>query len=274
MKRTYQLLISTMNQNNLSLVKKMRVSSDAIIINQCDHIDKETIDHCGNKIQFYSFNERGVGLSRNSAMMRATADIIEFADDDMIFTDSYREDVLREFEAHPEADAILFSVESLNPKRPLLKIHKFARVRRREALKYGCARLAIRREKVLYNNIAFSLLFGGGAKYGSGEDTLFLQDCLRAGLRIYKSPVKVADITQEDSTWFHGYTEKYFTDKGALFAAAMPKMCYAYALATAMCSSIPEFGKLSVLRLYVKGICSFKKRQRGGDRNYDTGKEQ
>lgn len=273
MKCTYQLLVSTMNQNDFSLIKKMKVSSDAIIINQCDCIDKETIDYCENKIQFYSFDERGVGLSRNSAMMRATADIIEFADDDMIFTDSYREVVLREFEAHPEADAILFSLESLNPERPLLKIHKFARVKRREALKYGCARLAIRREKVLYNNIAFSLLFGGGAKYGSGEDTLFLQDCLRAGLRIYKSPIKVADITQEDSTWFHGYTEKYFTDKGALFAAAMPKMCYGYALATAMRSSVPEFGKLSVLKFYIEGIRNFKKKQ-NGVRSYDTEKEQ
>lgn len=260
---TYQLLISTMHRTDDTILEKMRICSDAIVINQCDYFDKKNIEHNGHQIMFFSFDERGVGLSRNSAMMRATADIIEFADDDMIFTDSYREVVLREFEAHPEADAILFSVESLNPERPLLKIHKFARVRRREALKYGCARLAIRREKVLYNNIAFSLLFGGGAKYGSGEDTLFLQDCLRAGLRIYKSPVKVADITQEDSTWFHGYTEKYFTDKGALFAAAMPKMCYAYALATAMCSSIPGFGKLTVFRLYVKGARNFKKTQSG-----------
>ncbi len=269
---TYQLLISTMHRTDDTILEKMRICSDAIVINQCDRIDKETIDYCENKIQFYSFDERGVGLSRNSAMMRAEADIIEFADDDMIFTDSYREDVLREFEAHPEADAILFSVESLNPQRPLLKISKFARVKRREALKYGCARLAVRREKILYNNIAFSLLFGGGAKYGSGEDTLFLQDCLRAGLRIYKSPIKVADITQDDSTWFHGYTEKYFTDKGALFAAAMPKMCYGYALATAMHSSIPGFGKRSVMSLYAKGIRNFK-RKRSGTRIYDAEKE-
>lgn len=263
MKYTYQLLVSTMNQNDSSLAEKMKISSDAIIVNQCDRVEKALIDCCGNKVQIFSFDERGVGLSRNSAMMRATADIIEFADDDMIFTDSYREDVLREFEAHPEADAILFSVESLNPERPLLKIHKFARVKRREALKYGCARLAIRREKVLYNNIAFSLLFGGGARYGSGEDTLFLQDCLRAGLKIYKSPVKVADVSQEGSSWFHGYTEKYYYDKGSLFAAAMPKMCYAYALAVVFFSGAPKYEKLSTLKLYFKGICDFKKKQRG-----------
>ena len=267
MKYTYQLLVSTMNQCDHSLLEKMNISSDAIIINQCDNMGKEIIDRDGNTIIFYSFDERGVGLSRNSAMMRATADIIEFADDDMIFSDSYREDVLREFEAHPEADVILFSVESLNPDRPLIKIKKFAKVRRREALKYGCARLAVRREKVIYNNISFSLLFGGGAKYGSGEDTLFLQDCLRAGLKIYKSPIKVVDVSQENSTWFEGYTDKYFTDKGALFAAALPRLCYIYAFLSALKKKYNNRKKSEIFKLYLKGIREYKQHRKGGYNN-------
>ena len=263
MEHTYQLLVSTMYQNDCSLLERMNIASDSIIINQCNLTKKDIIDYQGYKILVYSLDERGIGLSRNSAMMRATADIIEFADDDMILSSSYREDVLREFEAHPEADGILFSVESLNPARPLLKIKKFTKVRWYEALKYGCARLAIRREKIVYNNICFSLLFGGGAKYGSGEDTVFLLDCLRAGLKIYKSPIKVADITQENSTWFRGYTEKYFIDKGALFAAALPKLCYGYALLSSMHIKISGFRRSKVFRLYLEGIHAFKKKQYG-----------
>lgn len=260
----YQLLVAAMNRNEISLYDEMNLSSDAVIINQSDFHRKEFIEKDGCLLQIYSFDERGVGLSRNTALMRATADIVEFADDDMIFTDTYMADVIKAFNDHPEADAILFSVESLNPKRPLLKIPKFKRINRIEALKYGCARLAVRREKIVYNNITFSLLFGGGAKYGSGEDTIFLQDCLKAGLRIYKSPIKVADVKQDDSTWFKGYTDRYYYDKGALFAAALPKMCRLYALVTAFktIKNIREFK--SKYLLYLKGINDFKAYQKGG----------
>lgn len=258
---TYQLLVATMNQIDRTLYHRMNLSSDAIIINQCDRNEIEEFEEKDARVRMLSLHERGVGLSRNTALMRADADIIEFADDDMIFTDTYQEDVLREFEQHPEADAILFSVESLNPDRPLLKIDKFGRVSRWSALKYGCARLAVRREKLVYNNLSFSLLFGGGAKYGSGEDSLFLQDCFRAGLKIYRSPVKVADVKQETSSWFTGYTDKYYFDKGALFAALLPWGCRIYALMTAMKFKKPLKETLRIFRHMNRGIDEYKKKQ-------------
>ena len=258
---TYQLLVSTMHQAGDGLYEEMNIHADALIINQCDRNDVTTYRKEPFSLTMYSFSERGVGLSRNSALMRATADIVEFADDDMIFSDTHREDVLREFEQHPEADAILFSIESLNPERPLLTIKKFGRVSKLDALKYGCARLAVRRDKIIYHNLCFSLLFGGGAVYGSGEDTVFLQDCLRAGLKIYKSPVKVADVKQDSSTWFRGFTPTYYRDKGALFAAALPKLCYAYAAITAIKSHSPDYGKMAVMKMYWQGIREFKRKR-------------
>lgn len=258
---TYQLLAATMNQNDHSLCERMNLHSDAVIVNQCDRFGAEEWTHNGHAVRMLSFGERGVGLSRNTALMRAEADIIEFADDDMIFTDTYQEDVLREFEQHPEADAILFSVESLNPDRPLRKIHQFERISRWKALKYGCARLAVRREKLVYHNVSFSLLFGGGAKYGSGEDSLFLQDCFRAGLKIYRSPVKVADVRQDSSSWFTGYTDKYYFDKGALFAALLPWGCRIYALMTAMKFKKPLKETLRIFRHMNRGIDEYKKKQ-------------
>lgn len=258
---TYQLLVATMNQTNHSLCARMNLHSDAIIINQCDRLGAEEWAHDSFTVRMLSFDERGVGLSRNSALMRADADIVEFADDDMVFTDTYRYDVLREFERHPEADAILFSVESLNPERPLRRIPRFERVSRWKALKYGCARLAVRREKLIYNNLSFSLLFGGGATYGSGEDSLFLQDCFRAGLKIYRSPVKVADVRQDSSSWFAGYTDRYFFDKGALFAALLPWGCRAYALLTALKFKRPPKETLHILWRMNLGIDEYKKKQ-------------
>lgn len=256
----YQVLISAMNSDCNSICKKMNINSDAIIVNQCNHNKIEIIKEKNHLIKCISLQERGVGLSRNTAFMRADADIIEFADEDMIFTDTYHEDVISEFYAHPEADAILFNINSLNENRPFIKIKKFSRVSRIEALKYGCARLAIKREKVIYNNISFSLLFGGGAKYGSGEDTIFLQDCIKAGMKVYKSPIKIADVKQDKSTWFNGYTDKYYFDKGALFAASLNNLKYIYALFSAMKNGKDIIDCCRILKLYFKGIRDYEKK--------------
>ena len=46
---------------------------------------------CTMDIKSYGclLNERGIGLSRNTALMRATADIILFADEDVTYKDGY-----------------------------------------------------------------------------------------------------------------------------------------------------------------------------------------
>ncbi len=258
----YQLLVSTMNQNDASLIDAMRIDSDVIIINQSDENRYEKLTVNGNTIEMHTFHEKGVGLSRNSAYMRSEADIIEFADDDMIFVENYREKVLQEFANHPEADAILFSIDSLNPDRPFHKITKFKRIGRIESRKYGCARLAVRREKLFYHNLSFSLLFGGGAKYGAGEDTVFINDMVNAGLKVYASPVKVADVKQDESSWFTGYTDKYYIDKGALMCAIYPAMCFVVALCLAVKHAKLNFGEFKrVFALYIKGIEDYRGRK-------------
>lgn len=211
-----------MNQHDDSLIEKMNIHSDAIIINQSDRVAYHETAVQEHTVKWYHFNERGIGLSRNSGMMRADADIIQFADDDMVFSATYSQDVLEEYRKHPEADIILFSNQCLNKDRMPYQVDRFGRVRRLEAVKFGGARITARREKLLHHNISFSLLFGGGAKYAAGEDVTFIQDCIKAGLKVYKSPVIVSTMKQDSSTWFSGFHKKYFVDKGALLAANFP----------------------------------------------------
>lgn len=75
-------------------------------------------------------------------------------------------------------------------------------------------------------NIHFSHLFGDGCKYSSGEDSLFLIDCFRKGLRVYSYDGLIGDNIRDSSTWFRGYTEKFFYDRGAFAACAFPKLKY------------------------------------------------
>ncbi|MGP4105992.1 glycosyltransferase family A protein [Virgibacillus sp. L01] len=213
-----QVLVSTMHQTDHNLLEKINIKSDAIVINQCDRNEVEEFNHNGNDIKFMSLAERGVGISRNSALMRATADICLFADDDVTYVDNYPKLILEAFQQQPDADMIVFNVPSTNHDRPFKRIKQKGRVRWFNSLKYGTIRMAIKTESIKKENIYFSLLFGGGAKYGSGEDSLFIFDAIKSGLKVYADPAVIGKVSQEESTWFKGYTDKYFFDKGALYA--------------------------------------------------------
>ncbi|MGL4656709.1 MAG: glycosyltransferase family A protein [Sarcina sp.] len=212
------ILVASMNSNN-SLVDEMNISSGAVIINQSDFNDVEKIDKNGEEIKIISNDNRGVGRSRNLAIMNSKADICLIADEDMIYVDDYSEIVKSAFQKYKDADMILFNIESLNPERPCYEEKFEHKVNQFNFMKYGACRVAVKRKRLLESNIFFSLMFGGGAKYGSGEDSLFLNDCLKNGFKIYAVPTKIADVKQDDSTWFNGYTDKYYFDKGALFGA-------------------------------------------------------
>lgn len=212
-----EVLVSSMHQRDHSLLDKMNINSNAIIINQCDKNKLEKFTYRGNQIKLFSFAERGVGLSRNNALMRATGDICLFADDDVIYEDGYEQMVLKAFVDNPKADVIIFNLQRLNDKRQSHKIIRKKRVRIYNALRYGTVRIAVKTQRIHEKNIYFSLLFGGGAQYSAGEDTLFLCDCFHKGLKIYTSPEQIGVVEQKESTWFAGYNEKFFVDKGVLF---------------------------------------------------------
>lgn len=213
-----EVLVSTVNSNPIELIQKMKIDSDAIIINQCDHVEYEEIKHNNNIIKIYSFDERGIGLSRNNALMRATGDIILFADDDEVLVNNYKEKIINEFKKNKKSDMIVFNIKGNSNNRKIAKILKSKKVHKYNCLRYGAVRFAVKLNSLRKKNISFSLLFGGGAKYGSGEDSIFIYDCLSKGIKIFSSTEVIASVNFENSTWFNGYNEKYYFDKGALFA--------------------------------------------------------
>lgn len=211
-----QVLVATMNQSDYSLLGKMNIQTDAIVGNQCDKNEVCEFDYNGNKIKWLSFAERGVGLNRNNALMRASADICILADDDMIFNDGYLDVVEKAFENNKKADVIVFNLDEKQIKR--FRNTKTCKIGKFNFGKYGAARIAFRRESIMLNGIFFNLLFGGGTKYSMGEDTLFLKSCLNCGLKIVAVPYSLAFLDDErPSTWYNGLTDKLFFDRGVLY---------------------------------------------------------
>lgn len=211
-----EVLASVMHEEPDVLIRRMRLDSDAVVINQCDRLDYREIQESGHKIRFYSFPDRGVGRSRNEAILRAEGDICLFSDGDLVYEPGYRDAVEAEFVQNPDADMILFNV-TVEESRRTYHITERKRVHWYNCGRYGAVSFAVRRESLLASGITFSLLFGGGARYGSGEDSLFLKEFMGKGFSVYTAPVTIAEEKPGESTWFDGYNEKFFRDKGVLY---------------------------------------------------------
>lgn len=224
-----QVLASVMDEELNNLADRMGLESDAVIINQCGRLGYEEMVRGDSLVRFYSFPERGVGRSRNEAILRADGDICLFSDADIVYEPGYAGAVAAEFERNRDADMILFNV-SVEEERRTYFITQRKRVRWYNCGRYGAVSFAVRRDSLLSSGVTFSLLFGGGAKYSNGEDSLFLKEFMDKGYRVYTAPVTIGRETGGDSTWFQGYNEKFFRDRGVLYRYLYGRLAGAMAL--------------------------------------------
>ena len=226
---TIQTLVSAVKQDTEALPQKMGLQTNAVIINQTDRYDYRELEHGPYRIDVYDCDERGVGRSRNTALLRADADIVLFSDEDIVYDHGYADKIVSCFRKYKEADLLLFNLE-VNENRRTYWIEKAARVHRFNCGRYPTFCAAARLSKLRAAGVSFSLLFGGGAPFSNGEDSLFFTDCLRKGLKIYAVPVKIGKEEERESTWFHGYDEKFFYDRGVLFYFLYRKLAWLWAL--------------------------------------------
>ena len=211
-----QLLVSAVDKDAAALISQMHIRTDAVIVNQCGRYGYEEIADAGHRIQVFSMPERGVGLSRNTALLHACADICVFSDEDIVLNEDYETQILRAYEQLPDADMILVNVK-VTPSRRTYWNEDIHRINYRNYGRYPAYSITVKRDALLRANVHYSLLFGGGAKYSNGEDSLFLKECLKAGLRIYSHTICIGEETERESTWFSGYHEKFFRDRGVLY---------------------------------------------------------
>lgn len=215
-----EVLVATMFQKDLCKYKDMNIQTDAIFINQDNRHEFEQITINNKNVKIITTDDRGVSKSRNTALLNATGDICLIADDDIIYKDDYEKTIQNAFEEIPHADIIIFNTTMLNCK-GLIARKDIKKVRRSPKYKtYGAVRIAFRLKSIRKSNIWFNLNFGPGAVFAAGEDSLIVRDANRHGLKIYEHPANIANVDYSTSTWFKGYNEKYFYDKGAFLAAA------------------------------------------------------
>lgn len=212
-----EVMLSVMNLKKEDL-DKMNITSKCTVINQCE---KESFEKYKN-FNIYSYNELGNSNSRNRGLEHITEDIILLCDDDVVYSEDYEENIINDFKKNQKADVIIFNMYSPNRKKRVIKRRK--RLHIYNSLNYASYNIAFRKNAVIEKQIKFNTLFGPNAKYNNGTDTLFIVDMLKNKLKIYSSPVYIGTAYNKKSTWFKGYDEKFFYNKGALFTAINKKL--------------------------------------------------
>lgn len=211
-----EVLVSAVDKDAVELVSQMNICTDAVLVNQCDRYAFDALAAGKGKVKCFSMPERGVGLSRNTALLHASGDVVLFSDEDIVLAEDYEAKIAKAYRELPGADMILFNVQVA----PARRTYWNREIRRITCCNYGrypAYSISAKLPSLRRANAHYSLLFGGGAKYSNGEDSLFLRDCLRAGLRIYAHTTCIGEEKERESTWFSGYHEKFFRDRGVLY---------------------------------------------------------
>lgn len=76
MKMRVQILASVMNQSLKGIAEKMRLDSDAIIINQCDRLGYEELEYNGHNVRFFRSLTEGweeAGMKRSCGQTETSA---------------------------------------------------------------------------------------------------------------------------------------------------------------------------------------------------------
>lgn len=204
---TLEVLMSCMHQQDTTLAAASQLTGDVVMINQCDREDY-TED---GKVRMFSTRQRGLTKSRNMAIRQSRADICLVCDDDELFVPDYETVILNAYEQLPQADVIIFKMAN----RPASFPDEVQRLRFPKTMKVSSWQISFRREKLLSSGVRFDELLGAGTGNGAEEELKFLLDCERAGLMIYYVPAVIASVAQEASTWFRGFDETFFENRGA-----------------------------------------------------------
>ena len=118
-----QVLCVTMHQKDFSKIREMNISTDVVLANQADSSFCWEMTTDDMRARLVTTPERGVGKNRNTALLNMYDDceICLIADDDMRYVDDYAQIVSRAFSELPQADALIFNIETVGSE--MVKLH-------------------------------------------------------------------------------------------------------------------------------------------------------
>ena len=207
-----------MHLDDENYIDTLGIHTDCVVVNQCDRQSEKSVKHATSKgdvnVHYIETTQRGLSKSRNMAIGAASADVCILCDNDVEYVDDYDEIINAAFEKY-DADVIVFFIKRPERQKPVFDhVKKMGYL---SVLKIFSPEVAFRKSSI--EGIKFDELFGAGAKFFLGEENLFLYECLKRKKKILYVPEMIAQVRDEESTWFKGYDRDFFIARGANYAA-------------------------------------------------------
>lgn len=249
----FEILCVTMKQEGFEKLSTMNIHSDVVFSNQTCFTDYKEMKFGNNVAKMISTETKGVGVNRNIGLLYASGEICLFADDDVCYYDDVEEKILKEFDQHTDADIIIFNFDSDSTERKQRVYNTTKKHKRFEKMPWACFKIAFKLDSVKKANIWFTTLYGGGAKYPSGEDSLWLKEAKRKGLVFYTSKEHIGTVSFEKSSWFTGYDERFYFGKGAFYACCNPNTYILWILYFSMRIKNPKIKYIDRIKWMLRG---------------------
>ncbi len=147
---------------------------------------------------------RGVARSRNHALdlCPLDAEIALFADDDGVYERHYIDDLKQFYAQHPEIDLAGMMIETFPGERPYSPYYptELTRIENPYLARIASAEMSFRPQVIRHAGVRFDTRFGAGSGFiPFGEETVFVSDCLKAGIRVWFSPQYIVRMHCENT---------------------------------------------------------------------------
>lgn len=215
-----EVIISTVNMSDpITLIKRINIKSDTIIINQCNHKSIKNMTINNHKIRIYSVTSKGISNSHNEGLkhISSNTDIVLFADDNIRYVDNYKEIVIDAYKNN-SCDIITFNIARNDGRKVKVTPKHIGYI----------TSMRIQTPAITINNrtvkLKFDNEFGTGSKYMMGEENIYLYDALKKHKKIIKiNKLLCIKNNIRPSTWYKGIDGAYLYDLGAAFARMTKK---------------------------------------------------
>jgi glycosyltransferase involved in cell wall biosynthesis len=188
------IAISTMNEriNNI-IIPPFKEKISYIIIHQTNddnHLLSQDLLSRSDDITYIKTNEFGLSKSRNLAILNCNKKYLFIMDDDVVFDQNKMFILVKNMEKN-KSDVGTFYHDYTNGNSTLKK-EKNIKLNFINIAKVSSIDICINIKKIKEKNIYFNENFGLGTNLPSGEEMIFLADCLKNRLNLMRYPLIIA----------------------------------------------------------------------------------
>lgn len=224
------IIVSTINNNISRIHQSIFTQENVTIINQIPkkfNNNKQSKIH--EKVKWIDFDQKGLSKSRNLALELCDTNYVYLCDDDVELVNNFHLIISNSINKYPDVDVFAFNVKGKNNffKK---KYTKEFNINLLNSMKLSSVQLVYKMDFIKRFQIRFDEDFGAGSIYKMGEENIFLTDCIKKGASIRYIPETIALVTLGNSSWFTGFNEKYFFDRGAINFRIMGRISILYSI--------------------------------------------